>query len=65
MNNENYCNVFVQVLNDGHFLPLGQFSLTSRIKDVADMGAKYLFLFPLVPSKWEKNILIWLSLYII
>ena len=37
MNNENYCKVFVQVLNDGHFLPLGQFSLTSRIRDVANM----------------------------
>ena len=37
MNNENYCNVFVHVLTDGHFVPLGQLSLTTRIRDVAQM----------------------------
>ena len=37
MNNENYCNIFVQVHNDGHFVSLGQLSLTTRIRDVANM----------------------------
>jgi hypothetical protein len=37
MNNEQYCNVIVHVHTDGHFVPLGQFSLTSRIRDVANM----------------------------
>ena len=37
MNNENYCNVFVHVLTDGHFVPLGQLILTTRIRDVANM----------------------------
>ena len=30
----------------------------------ADLGAKYLFFFTLVPSKREKNVLVLLSLYI-
>ena len=37
MSNEHNCNVFVQVHNDGHFVSLGQLSLTTRIRDVANM----------------------------
>ena len=36
MNSEHYCNVFVEVLDDGHFVSLGQLSLTMRIREVAD-----------------------------
>ena len=36
MNSEHYCNVFVEVLDDGHFVSLGPLSLTIRIREVAD-----------------------------
>ena len=37
MSNEHNCNVKILVLNDGHYVSLGQLSLTTRIRDVADM----------------------------
>ena len=37
MNDEHYYNVEVLVLNDAHRVRLGQLSLTTRIRDVADM----------------------------
>ena len=37
MNDEHYCNVFVFVLNDANFVSLGQLSLTTRVRDVAQM----------------------------
>ena len=37
MNDEHYYNVEVVVLNDAHRVRLGQLSLTTRIRDVADM----------------------------
>ena len=36
MNDEHYYNVEVEVLNDAHRVRLGQLSLTTRIRDVAD-----------------------------
>ena len=36
MNNEHYYNVEVEVLDDAHRVRLGQLSLTTRIRDVAD-----------------------------
>ena len=37
MSSEHNCNVYVLVHNDGHFVSLGQLSLTTRIRDVAQM----------------------------
>ena len=37
MSNEHNCNVKILVLNDAHYVSLGQLSLTTRIRDVADM----------------------------
>ena len=59
MNDEHYYNVEVLVLNDVHRVRLGQLSLTTRIRDVADMvlakkkmeGLQILSLGYLVPQK--------------
>ena len=59
MSHEHNCNVKILVLNDGHYVSLGQLSLTTRIRDVADMvlakkkmeGLQILSLGYLVPQK--------------